>query len=154
ATMIDTLSVGPSLVAARRLSLQEQATPLQKGLMAPQPSSLRTSFRALSITRTEIKESGIYTGRRQVFVEWGNEILAYLRLNYLTSAFTGTRPASKAPLVERQVQAWLGGLTHFFLGSSAGLTYVTPQGPVPLSCTITSSWLQAKWFVFGCLIIM
>jgi hypothetical protein len=29
--------------------------------MAPQPSSLRTSFRALSITRIEIKESVIYT---------------------------------------------------------------------------------------------
>src|SRR4029453_6800802 len=29
--------------------------------MAPQPSSLRTSFRALSITRTEIKKSVIYT---------------------------------------------------------------------------------------------
>ena len=31
--------------------------------MAPQPSSLRTSFRALSITRIEIKESVIYTAR-------------------------------------------------------------------------------------------
>jgi hypothetical protein len=30
-------------------------------LMTPQPSSLRTSFRALSITRIEIKESVIYT---------------------------------------------------------------------------------------------
>jgi hypothetical protein len=29
--------------------------------MAPQLSSLRTSFRALSITRIEIKESVIYT---------------------------------------------------------------------------------------------
>jgi hypothetical protein len=34
---------------------------LQQGLMAPQPSSLRTSFRALSITRIEIKESVVYT---------------------------------------------------------------------------------------------
>jgi hypothetical protein len=31
--------------------------------MAPQPSSLRTSFRALFITRIEIKESVIYTAR-------------------------------------------------------------------------------------------
>jgi hypothetical protein len=38
----------------------QQATPRQQGLMAPQPSSLRTSFRALSITRIEIKESVIY----------------------------------------------------------------------------------------------
>jgi hypothetical protein len=37
--------------------------------MAPQPSSLRTSFRALSITRIEIKESVIYGGGRQVLVE-------------------------------------------------------------------------------------
>src|SRR4030095_5102452 len=51
----------PSPAAAPRLSLQEQATPLQPGLMAPQPSSLHTSFRALSITRIEIKESVIYT---------------------------------------------------------------------------------------------
>ena len=33
--------------------------------MAPQPSSLRTSFRALSITRIETKESVIYRGSRQ-----------------------------------------------------------------------------------------
>ena len=58
---IDTLSEGLSSAAAPRLSLQEQATPLQQGLMAPQPSSLRTSFRALCITRIEIKESVIYT---------------------------------------------------------------------------------------------
>ena len=32
-----------------------------KNLMAPQPSSLRTSFRALSITGAEIKKSVIYT---------------------------------------------------------------------------------------------
>jgi hypothetical protein len=38
-------------------------------LMAPPPSSLRTSFRALSITRIEIKESVIYDGRRQGLVE-------------------------------------------------------------------------------------
>jgi hypothetical protein len=37
--------------------------------MAPQPSSLRTSFRALSITRIEIKESVIYGGRRPEVVE-------------------------------------------------------------------------------------
>jgi hypothetical protein len=29
--------------------------------MAPQPSSLRTSFRALCITRIEVKKSVIYT---------------------------------------------------------------------------------------------
>ena len=40
---------------------QQQAVPLQSGLMTPQPSSLRTSFRALCITRIEIKESVIYT---------------------------------------------------------------------------------------------
>ena len=39
------------------------------GLMAPQPSSLRTSFRALSITRIEIKESVIYDGMRQGLFE-------------------------------------------------------------------------------------
>src|SRR5215510_8300227 len=33
--------------------------------MAPQPSSLRTSFRALCITRIEIKESVIYGGRHE-----------------------------------------------------------------------------------------
>jgi hypothetical protein len=38
-----------------------QAVPLQQGLMAPQLSSLRTLFRALCITRIEIKESVIYT---------------------------------------------------------------------------------------------
>src|SRR4030095_3294946 len=57
---IDTLSEGLSSAAAPRLQLQEQATPLQQGLMALQPSSLRTSFPALSITRREIKESVIY----------------------------------------------------------------------------------------------
>src|SRR5262245_6784820 len=51
-----------SPVAAPRLSLQEQATPLQEGLLAPQLSSLRTSCWALCITRTEIKESVIYGG--------------------------------------------------------------------------------------------
>src|SRR4029077_3614558 len=40
-----------------------QAIPLQQGLVAPQPFSLRTSFRALSITRIEIKESVIYTAK-------------------------------------------------------------------------------------------
>jgi hypothetical protein len=38
--------------------------------MAPQPSSLRTSFRALCITRIEIKESVIYGVGRQVFTGW------------------------------------------------------------------------------------
>src|SRR5262249_8651296 len=33
--------------------------------MAPQPSPLRTSFRALCITRIEIKESVIYGGRHE-----------------------------------------------------------------------------------------
>jgi hypothetical protein len=37
-----------------------QAASPHTGLMTPQPSSLRTSFRALSITRTEIKECVIY----------------------------------------------------------------------------------------------
>jgi hypothetical protein len=37
--------------------------PLQQRLMAPQPSSLRTSFRALFITRIEVKESRIYTAK-------------------------------------------------------------------------------------------
>jgi hypothetical protein len=37
--------------------------------MAPQPSSLRTSFRALCITRIEIKKSVIYDGRRQGLFE-------------------------------------------------------------------------------------
>jgi hypothetical protein len=37
--------------------------------MPPQLSSLRTSFRALSITRIEIKESVIYTAEGQVFVK-------------------------------------------------------------------------------------
>jgi len=55
-------------------SLQQQATQLQQGLMAPQPSSLSTSFRALSITRIEIKESVIYGGRRQGFVERKDQI--------------------------------------------------------------------------------
>src|SRR5262245_37772909 len=55
------LSEGLSPAAAPRLSPQERTTPLQQGLMAPQPFSLRTSFRALSITRIEIKESVIYT---------------------------------------------------------------------------------------------
>jgi hypothetical protein len=45
--------------------------------MASQPSSLRTSFRALSITRIEIKESVIYGGeRRQVVVEWEGNIFS------------------------------------------------------------------------------
>ena len=38
--------------------------PLQQGLMASQPSSLHTSFRALCTTRIEIKESVIYTAER------------------------------------------------------------------------------------------
>src|SRR5215831_12100097 len=58
---LDIRSAGPSSAAAPRLSLQEQATPVQQALMAPQPSSLRTSFRALCITRIAIKESVIYT---------------------------------------------------------------------------------------------
>ena len=33
------------------------------------------------------------------------------------------------------------------------MTYVTPHGPVPLRCTTTSSLVQAKWFVFGCMIM-
>ena len=36
--------------------------------MAPQPSSLRTSFRVLSITRIEIKESVIYAAEGR---DWG-----------------------------------------------------------------------------------
>ena len=35
-----------------------------KGLMAPQPSSLRTLFRALLITRIEVKKSGTAEGAR------------------------------------------------------------------------------------------
>src|SRR5262249_620111 len=60
---LDNQPVGPLLTAAPapRLSLQEQAPPLQSGLTAPQPSSLRTSCWALCITRIEIKESVIYT---------------------------------------------------------------------------------------------
>jgi hypothetical protein len=69
------------LAAAPRLSLQEQAIPLQPVSMAPQPSSLRTSFRALSITRIEIKESGIYGGRRQGFVEGKDPILLERQLD-------------------------------------------------------------------------
>jgi hypothetical protein len=42
---------------------------LDAGLMTDQPSSLRTSFRALCITRIEIKESVIYGGRRRVVVD-------------------------------------------------------------------------------------
>jgi hypothetical protein len=43
--------------------------------MSPQPSSLRTSFRALSITRIEIKESVIYTAERERrFVEVKDQI--------------------------------------------------------------------------------
>jgi hypothetical protein len=43
--------------------------PLQQGMIAPQPSSLHTSFRALCITRREVKESVIYGGRQQGLVE-------------------------------------------------------------------------------------
>jgi len=50
-------------------------------LMAPQPSSLRTSFRALSITRIEIKESVIYGGRRYTFVEYKGQNHAEIELN-------------------------------------------------------------------------
>jgi hypothetical protein len=64
-------SVEFSPVAVPRLSLQEQATPLHKGLMAPQLSSLRTSFER--VTRTEIKESVIYRGRLQGFDKYGAE---------------------------------------------------------------------------------
>src|SRR5262249_46794190 len=62
---LDNQPVGPLLTAAPapRLSLQEQAPPLQQRLMASQPSSLRTSFRALCITRIKIKESVIYDGK-------------------------------------------------------------------------------------------
>jgi hypothetical protein len=49
--------------------------------MAPQPSSLRTSFRALSITRIEIKESVIYGGRRQELVEWEGQNQPEIELN-------------------------------------------------------------------------
>lgn len=31
---------------------------------------------------------------------------------------------------------------------------MTPHGPVPLTCTTTSSLFQAKWFVLGCMIMM
>jgi hypothetical protein len=37
--------------------------------MAPQPSSLRTSYRALFITSKEGKKSVIYDGRRRRFAE-------------------------------------------------------------------------------------
>ena len=52
--------------------------------MAPQPSSLRTSFRALSITRMEIKKSVIYDGRRQVLVEWEDRSQPEIGLNNST----------------------------------------------------------------------
>src|SRR4029453_4719909 len=53
----------PHTVTCPPSSLATSVKPvsLQQGLMTPQPSSLRTSFRALSITRIEIKESVIYT---------------------------------------------------------------------------------------------
>src|SRR5262249_29469562 len=63
-----------------RLSLQQQAVPLQQGLMTLQPSSLRTSFRALSITRIEIKESMICGGRRRVLVDWEDQIRPEIEL--------------------------------------------------------------------------
>jgi hypothetical protein len=62
--------------------------------MAPQPSSLRTSFRALCITRIEIKESVIYTAEsdryqltensQDLFVAEFSSILATL-LGFLPS---------------------------------------------------------------------
>jgi hypothetical protein len=54
--------------------------------MAPQPSSLRTSFRALSITRIEIKESVIllHGGRRHGFVEWEGQNQPEIELNEAT----------------------------------------------------------------------
>jgi hypothetical protein len=50
--------------------------------MAPQLSSLRTSFRALCITRIEIKERVIYTsGTRQGFIELEGQNQPKIELN-------------------------------------------------------------------------
>ena len=43
--------------------------------------SLRTSFRALCITRREIKESVIYGSRRQGLVEWEGQKQPEIELN-------------------------------------------------------------------------
>src|SRR4030095_2444165 len=40
--------------------------------------------------------------------------------------------------------------TYYFLrGSSAGFTYVIPQGPIPVNWTMVSSPVQPKWFILG-----
>jgi hypothetical protein len=57
--------------------------------MAPQPSSLRTSFRALCITRVEIKESVIYGSRRQGLVESEGQKQPEIELN--DASFTSYR---------------------------------------------------------------
>jgi hypothetical protein len=69
--------------------------------MAPQPSSLRTSFRALSITRIEIKESVIYTvGRRHGFVEWEDQIQPEIELN------DATGKSHRICSMKKSIQSW------------------------------------------------
>src|SRR4030095_2324328 len=89
------------------LSLQERATPLQQGLMAPQPSSLRTSFRGLCITRIEIKESVIYAERRQGLVEWEGQNQPEIELNDATVS------SCRIKSMENSVQSWHRRLVFF-----------------------------------------
>jgi hypothetical protein len=42
---------------------------------------LPTSFWALFITRIDVKKSVVYGGRRQVFVEWEDQIQPEIKLN-------------------------------------------------------------------------
>src|SRR5262245_7144452 len=82
--LLESLYEGLFSAAALRLWPQQQAIPLQQGLMTPQPSALRTSFRALCITRLEIKESVIYADRRRLVVEWKGRIFPEIELNDAT----------------------------------------------------------------------
>ena len=67
---LDILSEGPSLAAAPRL--QQRAVPLKAELIRLQLSSLHTPF--VCITQAVVEKSEIYDGRRQVFVEWEDQI--------------------------------------------------------------------------------
>src|SRR5262245_16371083 len=82
---IDTLAEGLSWAAAPRLSLQDQVTPLQQGLMAPQPSSFAHLVSSVIYHADRGKgKCDLHGGRRQVLVEWEGQNQPEIELNDAT----------------------------------------------------------------------
>jgi hypothetical protein len=76
--LIITLSGTPSSAAAPRLWPQQQAVPLQAGLISHQLFSLRASF--VMYHAAVVEKSKIYDARRQLFADWESRI--QIKLNY------------------------------------------------------------------------